>query len=166
MKRMAVRYNLTDRWPIGSANGTCPHSNGSAFTADGFFGPSTDARMMFAAANPPARMNAITMPMYSRITDFSLTFAWGPTFFNRGGAPLPPLLLGAYAPRNGSGLSRAYPAFPARPASVLRRHRPDCKRARKDSADDRHRRRDRQRCINRNGQARRFRLFRLGHIHQ
>src|SRR5438128_10190472 len=39
---------------------------------------------------------------------FELIFliAWGPTFIYRGGTPPPPLLLGAYAPRNGSRLSR------------------------------------------------------------
>src|SRR5881628_1785273 len=33
--------------------------------------------------------------------------AWGPTSPYRGGAPPPPLLLGVYAPRNGSRLPRA-----------------------------------------------------------
>src|SRR2546429_9617852 len=49
-------------------------------------------------------------------------FRAGPTFIHRGGAPPPPLLLGACAPRNGSRLSRADAPGPW-PSRVFRTER-------------------------------------------
>src|SRR5262245_55828257 len=57
-----------DSRPRGSAKGSLPHSNGSDFTADGFFGPSVDARRMNAPTSAPASTKVITMPTYSLIS--------------------------------------------------------------------------------------------------
>ena len=57
----------------GTEKGTCPHSNGSDFTAEGFFGPSMEASATNPPATAPARTTKITIPRYSAMSDLSVS---------------------------------------------------------------------------------------------
>src|SRR5439155_7960378 len=56
--------------------------------------------------NPVAAAVLVAMNDRRSIGASFFTLSWGPTIFYCAGAPPPPLLLGASAPRNGSRLSR------------------------------------------------------------
>src|SRR3990172_11682750 len=56
-----------DRWPADTENAGSPHSNGSDFTFDGFFGPRIEASSTNPPATVPASAKNTRIPKYSVI---------------------------------------------------------------------------------------------------
>src|SRR3990172_9026201 len=59
-----------DRWPADTENAGSPHSNGSDFTFDGFFGPRIEASSTNPPATVPASAKNTRIPRYSAMVQF------------------------------------------------------------------------------------------------